>query len=57
VIRIEQDGLPVADEGAARKVLAEEVDTVPHRLAELKLLDLDDYAPSARSLRIGPKAS
>jgi hypothetical protein len=50
VIRIGRDGPPVVDENAARKVLAEEVDSLPHRLAELKLLDLD-YTPSARSPR------
>jgi methyltransferase-like protein len=51
VIRIERDGLAVADENAARMVLAEEVDSLPQRLAALKQLDVDDYTPSARSLR------
>ena len=36
-IRIEQDGVQVVDERAAREILAEEVDTLPQRLADLKL--------------------
>jgi methyltransferase-like protein len=56
-IRIEQDGVQVVDERAAREILAEEVDTLPQRLADLKLLDLDDCQSSTQVLRLGPKAS
>jgi SAM-dependent methyltransferase len=45
VIHIEHDGQHVLDEQAAGQLLCEHVDTLPQRLADLKLLDLDAYAP------------
>jgi SAM-dependent methyltransferase len=45
VIRIEHDDEQVLDEEAAAQLLGEYVDTLPERLADLKLLDLDVYPP------------
>jgi len=47
VIRIEHNGQHMLDEHAAAQLLSRQVDTLPQRLADLKLLDLDAYPPVA----------
>jgi methyltransferase-like protein len=44
-IRVENSGQRVLDEQVARQLLGRQVDTLPQRLADLKLLDLGDYTP------------
>jgi methyltransferase-like protein len=44
VIRIDCDDIRLVDEAAAREVLTEEIDTMPLRLVELKLLGIGDGA-------------
>jgi hypothetical protein len=44
LIRIERNGAPVSGEAELRGALAEHIDAMPRRLAEMKLLGADDRA-------------
>jgi hypothetical protein len=48
LIRFERDGKRVSDEAELRDVLAEHIDAMPQRLAEMKLLRLGDHAQAER---------